>query len=64
MRGEQSMVLGHIFSPKQEVLTIRPVTASLEGAAGAGAGTELLQMADHVEIDLHGLEALLEICRV
>ena len=46
--GEQDIVLGLVGSPNQEGRTNDLVTAALEGAARAGAGTELVQMSDHV----------------
>ncbi|MDA8217805.1 MAG: flavodoxin family protein [Dehalococcoidales bacterium] len=41
-------ILGLVGSPNREGRTNRLVTATLEGAARAGARTELIQMADHV----------------
>jgi len=42
------VVLGIVGSPNREGRTNQLVKAALEGAAGAGAPTELVQMADHV----------------
>ena len=41
-------VLGLVGSPNREGRTYRMVTATLEGAARAGARVDLVQMADHV----------------
>ena len=41
-------VLGLVGSPNRDGRTYRMVAAALEGAAGAGAAVELVQMADHV----------------
>jgi NAD(P)H-dependent FMN reductase len=46
--GADRTVLGLVGSPNREGRTNRLVTAALEGAAGAGARTELIQMANHV----------------
>jgi multimeric flavodoxin WrbA len=48
MMGEKKMVLGLVGSPNRDGRTNELVTAALEGAARAGAGTELVQMSDHV----------------
>jgi NAD(P)H-dependent FMN reductase len=42
------LVLGFVGSPNREGRTNQLVRAALEGAARAGASTELVQMADHV----------------
>jgi NAD(P)H-dependent FMN reductase len=47
MSGNGS-VLGLVGSPNRDGRTYRMVTAALEGASGAGADVELVQMADHV----------------
>jgi multimeric flavodoxin WrbA len=44
----ESAVLGFVGSPNKEGRTNRLVTAALEGAAGAGAVTELIHLSDHV----------------
>jgi multimeric flavodoxin WrbA len=41
-------VLGFVGSPNKDGRTNQLITAALEGAAAAGAKTELIQMADHV----------------
>ncbi len=41
-------VLGIVGSPNRDGLTHRMVKAALEGAAGAGARIELIQLSDHV----------------
>ncbi len=41
-------ILGLVGSPNREGRTFQMMTAALEGAAGAGANVELVQMADHV----------------
>ena len=46
--GEEGIVLGFVGSPNKEGRTNQLITAALEGAAEAGASTELVQMADHV----------------
>jgi multimeric flavodoxin WrbA len=46
--GEKGFVLGLVGSPNREGLTNQVVKEALEGAAKAGASTELVQMADHV----------------
>jgi multimeric flavodoxin WrbA len=46
--GEKGIVLGIVGSPNREGRTNQLVTAALEGAARAGAPTQLVQMADHV----------------
>ena len=46
--GEKGIVLGIVGSPNRESRTNQLVKAALEGAAHAGAPTELVQMADHV----------------
>ncbi|NQU15501.1 MAG: flavodoxin family protein [Desulfobacteraceae bacterium] len=46
--GEEGIVLGFVGSPNKEGRTNQLITAALEGAAKAGASTELVQMADHV----------------
>jgi len=46
--GANGTVLGLVCSPNREGRTNQLVTAALEGAALAGAPTELIQMADHV----------------
>ena len=46
--GEKGIVLGIVGSPNREGRTNQLVTAALEGAARAGAPTELVQMANHV----------------
>jgi NAD(P)H-dependent FMN reductase len=46
--GEKGSVLGIVGSPNRESRTNQLVRAALEGAAHAGAPTELVQMADHV----------------
>jgi len=46
--GKEGIVLGFVGSPNKEGRTNQLVTAALESAAGAGASTELVQMADHV----------------
>jgi multimeric flavodoxin WrbA len=46
--GAEGIVLGFVGSPNKEGRTSQLVKASLEGAARAGASTELVQMADHV----------------
>lgn len=40
-------VLGLVGSPNREGLTYRLISAALEGAARAGTGTELVQIAEH-----------------
>ena len=47
MSGNET-VLGLVGSPNHGGLTNQLVTAALEGAARAGAATELVQMSDHV----------------
>lgn len=46
--GANANVLGLVGSPNREGRTNQLVKAALEGAARAGASTELIQMADHV----------------
>jgi multimeric flavodoxin WrbA len=46
--GEKGIVLGFVGSPNKKGRTNELVRAALEGAAGAGAQTELVHMADHV----------------
>jgi len=46
--GEEGIVLGFVGSPNKEGRTNQLITAALEGAAEAGAPTELVQLADHV----------------
>jgi NAD(P)H-dependent FMN reductase len=46
--GTNQIVLGLVGSPNRAGRTHQLVTAALEGASRAGAGTELIQMADHV----------------
>jgi len=46
--AENRNVLGLVGSPNRAERTFRVVTAALEGASGAGARVELIQMADHV----------------
>lgn len=46
--GSNGKVIGLVGSPNREGRTNRLVAAALEGAARKGAGTELIQMADHV----------------
>jgi multimeric flavodoxin WrbA len=46
--SEKNMVLGFVGSPNPEGRTNRLVKAGLEGAAMAGAATELIQMSEHV----------------
>jgi multimeric flavodoxin WrbA len=48
--GEKGIVLGIVGSPNRESRTNQLVKAALEGAAHAGARTELVQMADHVVV--------------
>lgn len=48
MMGANGIVLGLVGSPNREGRTNQLVRAALEGAAKAGAPTELVQMADHV----------------
>jgi len=48
MMGANGIVLGLVGSPNREGRTNQLVTAALEGAARAGAPTDLVQMADHV----------------
>lgn len=45
---DNKVVLGIVGSPNRDGRTNQLVTAALEGAAGAGGSTELVQMADHV----------------
>ncbi len=45
--AEGGIVLGLVGSPNPEGRTNRMVSAALEGAAAAGAKTEIVQMADH-----------------
>ncbi|HEX2986669.1 MAG TPA: flavodoxin family protein [Chloroflexota bacterium] len=45
--GKDGVVLGLVGSPNRDGRTNRMVRAALEGAAAAGARTELVQMADH-----------------
>jgi multimeric flavodoxin WrbA len=45
---EIGKVIGLVGSPNREGRTYQLVTAALQGAASSGAGTELIQMADHV----------------
>jgi multimeric flavodoxin WrbA len=47
MTASEKTVLGIVGSPNREGRTHRLVDAALKGAAGAGAPTELLQLADH-----------------
>jgi multimeric flavodoxin WrbA len=47
MEGKK-VVLGIVGSPNRDGRTNQLVTAALEGAAGAGGSTELIQMVDHV----------------
>ena len=44
----KKVVLGLVGSPNRAGKTYELVAAALEGAAKAGAATELIQMADHV----------------
>ncbi len=46
--AESGIVLGLVGSPHRDGRTNRIVSAALEGAASAGARTEIVQMADHV----------------
>ena len=46
--GTNGTVLGFVGSPNRDGRTNQLITSALEGAAGAGAETELIQMADHV----------------
>lgn len=46
--GTNGTVLGFVGSPNHDGRTFQLMTAALEGAASAGADTELIQMADHV----------------
>ena len=46
--GADKIVLGLVGSPNRTGRTNELVMSALEGAAQAGAGTELVQMADHV----------------
>jgi multimeric flavodoxin WrbA len=46
--GANAMVVGFVGSPNREGRTNQLVKAALDGAAQAGASTELIQMADHV----------------
>ena len=46
--ASSGVVLGIVGSPNRDGRTYRMVAAALEGAAGAGAAVELVQMADHV----------------
>ena len=46
--GANAMVVGFVGSPNREGRTNQLVKAALDGAARAGAPTELIQMADHV----------------
>ena len=46
--AESGIVLGLVGSPNREGRTNKLVAAALEGAAQAGARTELVQMSDHV----------------
>jgi multimeric flavodoxin WrbA len=48
MMGEKDVVLGFVGSPNPDGRTNRLVRAALEGAAVAGADTEIIQMSDHV----------------
>jgi multimeric flavodoxin WrbA len=46
--AEGGVVLGLVGSPNRDGRTNQMVSAALEGAAAAGARTEIVQMADHV----------------
>ena len=46
--AESGVVLGLVGSPNRDGRTNQMVSAALEGAAAAGARTEIVQMADHV----------------
>jgi len=46
--GMNKTVIGFVGSPNRDGRTHQLVKAALEGVAGAGAPTELIQMADHV----------------
>jgi multimeric flavodoxin WrbA len=48
MMDEKETVLGFVGSPNPDGRTNRLVKAALEGAAMAGAATELIQMSEHV----------------
>jgi multimeric flavodoxin WrbA len=48
MMSEKDTVLGFVGSPNPDGRTNRLVKAALEGAAMAGAATELIQMSEHV----------------
>ena len=59
--SDQKKILGLVGSPNKDGLTNRLVSRALEGAAKAGAATELVQMSDHLIETCH--DCLPWVCR-
>jgi multimeric flavodoxin WrbA len=62
--GAYGKVIGLVASPNRAGRTNQLVAAALNGAARAGAPTELIQMVDYVVAACKAMDSLIEVTRV